>query len=99
MGKDIYSIIFSKVQSFKIDRWLSEDGVSVDFYILYRGLLDGWKGEYFHDKCNNKSATITVIRSTGGFIFGGFTEKSWTSYGVGCYSDKDFSFSLKSQSN
>ena len=49
-----------------------EDGVSGDLYLLYQGSRDLWKGEYFHGKCDNKGATIAVIWSSDGFIFGGF---------------------------
>ena len=53
----------------------------------------------FHAKCDDKDATITVIRSSDGFIFGGFADKSWTSSEEWCESDKAFLFSLKSPSN
>ena len=36
-----------------------------------------------------------MIQSTGGFIFGGFADKQWTSSGFYCKSDKAFLFSLK----
>ena len=68
-------MIFSKGQSFKIERWLSEDGVSVYFQLLYQGFLDVWEGGNFHHKCDNKGETIVVICSTGGFIYGGFSNK------------------------
>ena len=72
-----------------------EDGVSGDLELLYRGSRDGWEGSDCYYKCDNKGATITVIHSTGGFIFGGFSDKSWTSYGNYCESNKAFLFSLK----
>ena len=58
------------------------------------------EGITFHAKCDDKGATITVIRSTRGFIFGGFADKPWTSSG-GVYfeSDKAFLFSLKISSS
>ena len=40
-----------------------------------------------------------MIRSTGGFIFGGFADKPWTSTDKYFESDKAFLFSLKSPSN
>ena len=49
--------------------------------------------------CDNKGATITVIRSSDGFIFGGFADKPWTSSRGYCESDKAFLFSLKSPSS
>ena len=73
--------------------------MSGDLELLYRGSRDGWKGSDFHEKCDDKGATITVIRSSDGFIFGGFADKSWKSSGGWCKSDKAFLFSLKSPSD
>ena len=78
---------------------MPEEGVSGDLELLYRGSRYGWKASDYHDKCDDKGATITVIRSTGGLIFGGFTDKPWTSVHSYCESDKVFLFSLKSPSN
>ena len=78
---------------------MSEDGVSVDLDLLYRGSRDGWKASDFHDKCDHKGSSITVIRSSDGFIFGGFSDKPWTSNWGYCDSDKAFLFSLTSPSN
>ena len=89
----------SKRHSSQIESWLSEDGVFGDLEFLYRGSRDGCKASDFHDKCDNKGATITVIRSSGAFIFGGFSDKSWKSFGDWCKSEKPFLFSLKSPSN
>ena len=50
----------------------------------------------FHAKCDNKGATITVIRSTDGFMFGGFSDKPCTSSNKYCESDKAFLFFLRS---
>ena len=94
------STILFKHHSLQIKCWLLEDGVSGDLELLYRGSLDGWKGSDFHAKCDDKGATITVIRSSDGFIFGGFADKPWkSSAGVWCESDKAFLFSLKSPSS
>ena len=40
-----------------------------------------------------------MIRSTDGFIFGGFADKPWTSSNKYCEFDKAFLFSLNSPSN
>ena len=98
-GREINSTIFSDHHTSLIESWLSEDGVSGDLDLLYRGSRDGWMTWDFHAKCDKKGATVTVIRSTGGLIFGGFSDKPWTySRGVYCESDKPFLFSLKSPS-
>ena len=47
------------------------------------------EGIRFYSKCDNKGETITVIQITGGFIFGGFSDKPWTFSGKKwCKSDK-----------
>ena len=86
----------SKHHSYQIESWFSEDWVSGVFDLLYPGSRYVWKGSYFDAKCYNKGATITVILTTCGFIYGGFSDKSWTSVNKYCDSNKIFLFSLKS---
>ena len=88
-------MILSKHQSSQIEIWLLEDGVSGYLELLYPGSLDGWKTSDFHAKFDNKGATITVIHSTGGLIFGGFSDKSWTYSDIYCEYDKSLLVSLK----
>eukprot|EP01084_Bolivina_argentea_P306196 529067_1 len=33
----------------------------------------------FHKKCDDKGATLTIIKNNNGYIFGGYTSKSWIS--------------------
>jgi hypothetical protein len=47
--------------------------------LLYRGSDHGFKSSDFHGKCDGKSNTITIILTTKGFIFGGFTPIPWDS--------------------
>ena len=49
-----------------------------EWRLLFRASRDGFAALAFHFKCDNKGPTITVVKS-GGNIFGGFTEKAWTS--------------------
>lgn len=46
--------------------------------LTYSGDRDGFSGKAFRSECDNKGATLTVIRS-GKYIFGGFNSQSWTS--------------------
>jgi hypothetical protein len=48
----------------------------------------------FHAQCDDKGPTITLIRCTGGFVFGGFTSEPWQSRGNYTRADKSFLFSL-----
>ena len=47
------------------------------FKLLYKGTEDGDTIGIFHKKCDNQGPTISIIESTDGHIFGGYTSKSW----------------------
>ena len=55
--------------------WLPT-GLDGEWRLLFRASRDGFAGQTFHSKCDNKGPTITVVKS-GANIFGGFTEISW----------------------
>ena len=45
--------------------------------LIYRGSRDGDTAKNFHTKCDLIGPNITLIRTKKGYIFGGFTIKSW----------------------
>ncbi len=49
------------------------------FSLLWRGSRDGFDAAAFHRLCDGKANTVTVIKNTNGFIFGGFTSIPWSS--------------------
>ena len=69
---------FEHQQSLK--GWLPTD-LEGKWRLLFRASPDGFASQSFHSKCDNKGPTVTVVKS-GGYIFGGFTEKSWTSKNI-----------------
>ena len=66
--------------------------------LLYRASRDGWDSNHFHSKCDNKGPTLTVIKCTGGYVFGGYAHAAWTSSGSWQASPGSFLFSLVSPS-
>jgi hypothetical protein len=67
--------------------------------LQYRATRDGFSAQNFHTKCDTAANTLTIIKSTNGNIFGGFTEKAWNSTS-GYYDDqKAFLFSLVNKEN
>ena len=48
------------------------------------GSRDGWKAEDFHSRCDRKGATLTLVKSEAGHVFGGFTCEPWMSRGGTC---------------
>ena len=58
--------------------------------MLWKGSRDGFAASMFHSKCDGKGPTLTVIQSTDGAIFGGFTSYSWC--GDGSYHEDKTAF-------
>ena len=49
--------------------------------LLYRASEHEYTAESFHEYCDDvKGPTLIVIKSSGGWIFGGYTTKSWSGY-------------------
>jgi hypothetical protein len=51
------------------------------FELLYQGSRDGFKMAEFHKRCDGHRHTLTIILSTKGNIFGGYTPLAWLSSG------------------
>jgi len=63
-----------------LSKWISEsnnNNKTIEFTLLYRSTRDGRYEDSFHSKCDNRGPTVTIIQSTSGHIFGGYTELSW----------------------
>jgi len=72
------SNILSAEAHCQIISWLDK-GTPTKLQLLHRASVDGWKALDFHSRCDNKGPTITVIKCTGGYVFGGFTSTAWAS--------------------
>ena len=46
--------------------------------LLYRASEHEYSAKSFHECCNNNRPTLIVIKSSGGWIFGGYTTQSWS---------------------
>ncbi len=55
---------------------------------IYQASLHGFAAAQFHSKVDGKLGTLSIIKSTNGNIFGGFTKLSWSAaQGAGYYDD------------
>ena len=68
------------------------------FSLLYRASQDGFGSNNFHSKCDGKGNTLTILKANG-FIFGGFTTKSWDSTSFWKSDPNAFLFSLTNKDN
>ena len=48
------------------------------FVRCWRAKTDGWAASTFHSNCDGKGPTVTLIK-VGSYIFGGYTDVSWSS--------------------
>jgi hypothetical protein len=65
--------------------------------LLWRGSRHGFEGTKFHARCNGRPNHVTLVLTTTGSIFGGYTPLAWNSRNA-CASDptmKSFIFTLK----
>ena len=71
---------------------------NVSFKLLFKASIHGYGAGNFHNICDEKNPTLTIIKSDFGNIFGGFTEIPWKSTGnLGWFDAKAFLFLIRSK--
>jgi len=50
-----------------------------EFQCLYKATRDGFAASEFHRLCDDKGSTLTLITSTEGYVFGGYSILPWDS--------------------
>jgi hypothetical protein len=74
----LVSRIIDESLSQKLEELLEKKDLNCQKWsLLYRGSRDGFRASNFHSHCDNKPITLTIIKSTSGNIFGGFTSAHW----------------------
>ena len=76
------SIIKNDLKKFNLlNEWIKEkmDKDQIKYELIFKMSQNGTRAEDFHKFCNDKGATLTIIKTTGNQIFGGFTPLDWKS--------------------
>jgi hypothetical protein len=83
---------------FQLSTRLADDK---DWFLIYRGTKDGFSATDFHRECDGIAKTVTIVKTTSGNIFGGFTERRWnhSAFVIQVLDDKRFIFSLVNGQN
>jgi len=89
-----YKVLTSAYEE-KIKEWTGKSTLS----LLYRGSRDGFAANIFHSKCDNKGPTVTILKSTGGYVFGGYSTVPWESTGQYKRAPGSFLFTLSNPHN
>ena len=53
-----------------------EVGADSSWRLCYRATSDGWNPGTFHNGCDNKGNTVTIVQE-GRYVFGGYTDIPW----------------------
>ena len=72
------SSILHKDKVKMISNWIMPNK-NIIYSQIYKATRDGGTGKDFHRYCDNKKATLTLIESTNGYIFGGYITIPWDS--------------------
>eukprot|EP01133_Synstelium_polycarpum_P018258 gene18258-21850_t len=72
------SSILDRDQVTIIKTWCN--AIDKPWTLLYRGSEDGFSATKFHELCNLRGPTVTILRSTNGCVFGGYGASSWDSH-------------------
>ena len=64
------------------------------FELLYKKSRDGNSYKTFHQLCDNKGPTLTLIKSSEGFVIGGYTPLNWDTNSSWKSDNETFLFSL-----
>lgn len=67
--------------------------------LLYRASVHGFLADDFHGKCDESTRTLTLIRTTQSYVFGGYTEAPWSQKGGYVNDPNAFIFSLVNKEN
>jgi len=62
--------------------------------LLYKKSRDGNSYNTFHQLCDNKGPTITLIKSSEGFVIGGYTPLDWNNHSGWKTDNETFLFSI-----
>ena len=79
MFTEYSSIINNQVYDKQIQEWF---GNKYEWELLFRASENEYKAESFHECCDDMGPTLVIIKSTGGWIFGGYTTRSWSGNGI-----------------
>ena len=73
------TILFGQEYDDKLREWIGND---YKWKLLYRASEHEYTAKSFHECCDDKEPTLIVIKSSGGWIFGGYTTQSWSIWSI-----------------
>ncbi|XP_006808419.1 interferon-induced protein 44-like [Neolamprologus brichardi] len=65
--------------------------------LLYKASIHGFTGAAFHQRCDNRSPTVSVGYNNSGFVFGGYTKQPFSQSGQYVNDDQAFLFTFNGE--
>ena len=87
------TLLLSVSEQHQLNVWFGNQ--QQKWQLIYQCSRDGYTGKSFHQHCDGRSPTFTVIRSHNGCIFGGFTSVPWSSEYIDKADSSAFLFTLR----
>uniref|UniRef100_A0A3P9CHK4 Interferon-induced protein 44-like n=1 Tax=Maylandia zebra TaxID=106582 RepID=A0A3P9CHK4_9CICH len=69
----------------------------VKLQLLYKASIHGFTGAAFHQRCDNRSPTVSVGYNNSGFVFGGYTKQPFSQSGQYVNDDQAFLFTFNGE--
>jgi len=73
------AVLSGLVEGREVDVRFSEWLPGKRMRLLYRSSRDGASAASFHTACDGQGPTVTLIKSSGGYVFGGYAGLAWLS--------------------
>ncbi|XP_030583942.1 interferon-induced protein 44-like [Archocentrus centrarchus] len=65
--------------------------------LLYKASIHGFTGAAFHQRCDNRSPTVSVGYNNSGYVFGGYTKQPFSQSGQYVNDDQAFLFTFSGE--
>lgn len=89
--------LLSASQRQLVEQWI---GLSnYNWQLCWKGTYHGFSSYTFHSNCDYKGPTVTVVNTTLGYKFGGYTSQSWIKNAGWQFDSSAFLFSLNNTYN
>lgn len=96
---DLSSVIIKTVDDKIKLRTLCGFDFNLKWKLLYRATVDGFRAADFHRKCDNNANTLTIIKTTENYVFGGYTKVIWNPHSNYQSDSSAFIFSFINREN
>lgn len=90
------TVEYKKKDQKQMTKWI---GGRKKYTLLYKASRHGCSATNFHNICNNKGPTVTILYNNDEFIYGGYTSLSWKSVGLFQPDNNAFLFRLYQNGN